>query len=195
MQSTAQVTPKSAFSTIPKSIFGFISEDNRLDMIDYFESGIDKPIVNELGDTARIAALTDSSISVDYAPEATLTLAPISCSGSQIIMLINSLATPTVDSRIQFFTHDWKPIDTESIIAIPKLSDWFVKTDKATKAILDSQVEFLTVEAQYHSDPSTLILTPTIGDYIAPEIVETVTKYLIPQKTYVWTGKKFTLQK
>lgn len=179
---------------MPNALFPYIDQTSRLDLMDYYDSGIEKKVPNQLGDSARIVLIDDAMLSIEYAPGCEISLIPLHRKNDELIMILQTLDIPDRDTSIKFFTHDWKPIDSSKLIDLPKTSDWFAVKDKAKKTLIEENVPFMTMCAVYDADTSKLRLIPTPGDYIAPEHLEEVKGLLYPSFEYLWTGKKFSKQ-
>lgn len=188
----AQITPQSAFTTAPTAAYPFIDRSMRLDMIDYHTDGIDKTMVNSLGDSCRILPSSDAMLVVQSAPGLTHTFVPLQGKSNPVIMVIATADTPSPDSSILFYTHDWKPLPTSRFISLPGLGDWFRSLTKEQKATVAEYVPFLTVKAQYDPATATITLSPTPGDYIDPDRIDEITSLLLPSITYKWNCKRFS---
>lgn len=187
----AQVTPKSAFTTAPNNVFPFINQSQRLDMVDYFESGIDKKLPNLFDDDSRIISLTPTEIVVDYGAGNTVEFVPLNRKGSEIIMMINIRSTPTSDAEVRFFTPNWREIKTSDIMAGPSMSMWFPNLDKKQKAFVAEAVPFMTATATYDSTNCVLTFRPTLGDYIDADKLDEINKLITPEISFKWNGTKF----
>lgn len=192
---SSQVTPRSAFSTMPNALFPYIDQTSRLDLMDYYDSGIEKKVPNQLGDSARIVLIDDTMLAIEYAPGCEMTLVPLHRKNDELIMILQTLDIPDCDTSIKFYSHDWKPVDSGKLIDLPQTADWFAVKDKAQKSLIAGNVPFMTVCAVYDADSSTLRLTPTLGDYVTPEHLEEVKALLSSSIEYLWNGKKFAKQR
>ncbi len=192
LAATAQVTPQSAFTSAPNSVYPLLEQSARLDLIDYATSGIDKTIVNHLSDSCRITVCNDFELTIETEGGLSYSFFPLQRKSETIIMLITTVDTPDADSTVKFYTHNWKQIPTNDILQLPSMKDWTKKIDKQQRKMLDEQLPFLTVEAKYDPATTSLTFTPTPGDYIDADNLDNVKSLLLSQITYKWNGKKFT---
>lgn len=188
----SQVTPQSAFTTAPVDVYPFIDRSMRLDMLDYHSSGIDKRMVNSLGDSCSILPSEESLLNVSTAPGLVHTFVPLEGKSGQIIMIITTADTPSPDSSVAFYTHDWKPLPADRFLSLPDMDNWFSKLSRDDRDMIREYVPFLTYTATFSPSSLTLTLVPTQGDYIDPDRTDRVKTLLVPSIEYKWNGKKFT---
>ena len=115
-QASAQsVTIRDVFRQMPDSLMPYLSKNNRLDFIDFMDSGMKAEVKNQLGGTSQMMALGDDSLTIRMNPSLR---ADILLMDSTVVMI----ETFTVDSiygqsRVHYFDTAWNPI------AAPVLSE------------------------------------------------------------------------
>lgn len=187
----AQVTAKTAFTSAPKEVFPTIPSSVRLDMIDYFESGISRPSANLFGSDVIITGLTDNVITLKNGSIQKVAIIVLPGKSGEIIMTISDLETPATDSEIKFYNSRWEEYDDQKFFANPSLADWTGKLSKTDRASLENMLPFLTFSAVYDPATMTLTLTPTIGDYVAENDRQSVDNALKPSLSYKWNRQAF----
>ncbi|MBO5780471.1 MAG: DUF3256 family protein [Muribaculaceae bacterium] len=188
---SAQLTPRSAFTTAPISVLPAIAEPTRLDMIDYFESGINRPSKTIFEGDAVLTALDDNIASISIGDYQQIDIVVLPYGNKAIIMIIDHLKTPDTTSTIRFYNSRWEQFDTDKMLRLPTLKDWTGKIDKNLRIDLENALPFIMYDAKY--DPATKILTlkPETQGYVAIENHDLVDSNLKPELKYRWTGKKF----
>ena len=115
-QASAQsVTIRDVFRQMPDSIMPYLSKNNRLDFIDFLDSGMKAEVKNQLGGTSQMTSLGADSLTIRMNPSLSTHLLLMD---STVVMI----ETFTVDSiygqsRVYYFTTAWQPI------AVPQLSE------------------------------------------------------------------------
>ena len=115
-QASAQsVTIRDVFRQMPDSIMPYLSKNNRLDFIDFLDSGMKAEVKNQLGGTSQMTSLGADSLTIRMNPSLSTHLLLMD---STVVMI----ETFTVDSiygqsRVHYFTTAWQPI------AVPQLSE------------------------------------------------------------------------
>lgn len=113
---------RDVFKQMPDSLMPYLSQNNRLDFIDFIESDMKAEVENQLGGTSEMVSLAEDSLSIRMNDSMTtdlllLTLdAPVDTI-SQVVVLIETFRVDSVygESSVRFFTKEWKPMQ-ESLI-------------------------------------------------------------------------------
>lgn len=187
----AQMTASKAFATAPQSVFPLLDAGTRLDMIDYYNSNLSTASDNKLQGRSRITALTDKALTVQMSPASSNEILILPAGGADsIIAVITTIATPTPDSHISFYSRDWKPLDTARYFDRPVLSDWLTPDGKKNRSKVESVVPFLLIG--YDWDPATnaLTLTNNTRQFLSADIYEAVSPFMHPSLVYHWDGHK-----
>mgnify|MGYP002522465684 CR=1 FL=1 len=126
-------TVSDMFRVMPDSLLPVLSENNRLDMIDFMASGMKAAVTNRIGGESEMTALTDDSLRVKVSDAQTVTLLLVSPldsieSGNPIICFVRTYGTDEsmLQSVTSFYTTQWSQILQE-----PPLKDADVKRIKA----------------------------------------------------------------
>ncbi|MDE6555915.1 MAG: DUF3256 family protein [Duncaniella sp.] len=190
---SAQLTASSAFTSAPRSVFPLLDNNTRLDMVDYFNSGMDTPSNNLLDGHSVVTALTPSTLTAKIADTSEATVVVLNAdSPSPVIMLISTVATPGLDSKISFYTQEWEPITPASkYFEAPELADWLSPAGKGMEGMVMSASPFMLSSATVDPEGKTLTLTNNLSSFLDPEVYATISEYLLPVKVYHWDGKKF----
>lgn len=116
---------KDVFKAMPDSLIPYLSANNKLDMIDFMESGMKAEVDNMLGGKSEMKSLSADSLTLQLSAglkTAMFLLKPLepvdSC--SQIVCLIQTFGADTLSyaTKIEYFTPNWQPISL-----IPRLSE------------------------------------------------------------------------
>lgn len=188
----ARLTARQAFTEAPQSVFPLLNLDARLDMIDYFESGMANTSKNAMEGQSRITAMTPDkvSISMSEASDYELCLLP-TADGDTAIAVIATVATPAPDSRMSVYSKDWSKNLTSGAFSKPVLSDWLSEEGKERAAEVEGLVPFLLISYSYDPASGVLTLTNNTGRFLSSDIYEIVKPCLKGSITYKWNGKQF----
>lgn len=188
----ARLTARQAFTEAPQSVFPLLNLDARLDMIDYFESGMANTSKNAMEGQSRITAMTPDkvSISMSEASDYELCLLP-TADGDTAIAVIATVATPAPDSRMSVYSKDWSKNLTSGAFSKPVLSDWLSEEGKERAAEVEGLVPFLLISYSYDPASGVLTLTNNTGRFLSSDIYEIVKPCLKDSITYKWNGKQF----
>ena len=175
-----QLTATEAFSSAPASVLPLIDYITRLDMIDYYV----------MQGQSRITALSPMSVSVSVTSGSECQIALLPMRGDTAIVCIETVMTPTPDSRVSVYDRDWKPLSGSSF-AMPAVSAWLTPEGKKQADVVESQVPFMLASAQYSPETDTLVLTNRLSDFLSDDVYGLVKPYLLPSITYKWNSSRF----
>lgn len=121
----AQVKISDLFRQMPDSLLPVLSENNRLDMIDFMASGMKAEVTNRLGGSSEMTLLTDDSLRVKVSDALAVTLLLITPldsieSGNKIICCVRTYGTDEsmLQSVTSFYTTQWNQMNQ-----MPPLND------------------------------------------------------------------------
>lgn len=99
---------RTAFAQMPDSLLPYLSEGNRLDMMDFIDSGMKARVLDQFGDTVCMDILTDSYVHVILSPVSTLELKVLSDS---VFCMVMTYGGKIKESRVTFYDSSWTPVD------------------------------------------------------------------------------------
>lgn len=188
----AQLSASRAFAEAPQTVFPLLDHNTRLDMIDYFNSGMATASKNALDGKSRITSLTPEKVEISMTDASTYELAVIpTAEGDSVIALITTVATPAPDSQMAIFSKDWSDNLTNAIFSKPALADWLTEEGKDNIGEVEGIVPFLLISYTYNPDTKQLVLTNNTAKFVSPELYEMVEPSLRKMMVFSWNGKKF----
>ena len=114
----AQIKISDLFREMPDSLLPVLSENNRLDMIDFMASGMKAEVSNRLGGKSEMTMLTDDSLRVKVSDALTMTLLLITPldsieSGNKVICCVRTYGTDEsmLQSVTSFYTTQWNQMN------------------------------------------------------------------------------------
>ena len=122
--SSAQTKMSQVLKMMPTEMVPYLSENNRLDMIDFVESNMKAEVSNLLDGKTTLMALNDSyaSLKLNDAVSMQLVLLDVSepvDSASQIICVIRNYSAGLKDSQVEFYSVNWKRLDAAHYVSLP----------------------------------------------------------------------------
>ena len=184
----SQTKAKDVFATAPDSIFPLLTTNNRLDCIDLIENNMKATVKNKLEQKAEMTALTDSYLQIKPSERSVVEIKMLNDS---VFCLINTCLGPAPDSRISFFTHDWKPYKTT--FPMPHATDfWTSVPDSLARDASFAQrslEDLLLIQISADKDKPEITLTLQTSELAGKE-KEIAQKYTHPLR-FRWTGKGF----
>lgn len=111
---------RDVFRQMPDSIMPYLSQNNRLDFIDFLDSDMKAEVKNALGGTSEMTTLADDSLSIRMSESLRtdlllMTLAQPIDSMTQIVVKIETFLVDSIygESRVNYYSTEWKPLAFE----------------------------------------------------------------------------------
>ena len=123
--SAQDVTIRDIFKQMPDSLMPYLSQNNRLDFIDFLDSHMKAEVRNTLGGTSEMTALADDSLTIRMSEslKTDLLLLPLAQpidSISQVVAMVETFLVDSIygESRVSYFTPDWQRLPSEPVLSV-----------------------------------------------------------------------------
>ncbi|MBD5255173.1 MAG: DUF3256 family protein [Barnesiella sp.] len=189
--SAAEPAVVDAFKSAPQTLIPLLQNSARLDMLDYFNSGLDTPTSNLINGKSRIVELSDRSMKIDLTPASTLQIMVLPAANKEYFATISTIATPAQDSKLTIYSSDWQQTLTDKLFRTPQLKDWLTPEGRKMLKEIEIQVPFTLVSYDYNPDTQSLILHNNTSSILSREDYEDLKPMMIETLEYRWNGKKF----
>lgn len=188
----ADSTAAQFFISAPTEIFPTIDPMTRMDMIDYFQAGSDRPSKNLVGGECRIIEETPLKIVLTTSPVSEYTLAVLPATGKKqekILMLVRTLKTPAEDSTVTFYNTGWEELT--GLFTVPTLDDWMEPEARKNREDVENAVPFVLAKLSYSPADGKVVFTNNLPDYIPEEALGFASGSIKRELVFRWNGKKF----
>lgn len=188
---SAQLTARSAFTSAPASLLLTLPSSQRLDMLDYYDSGLDRASKDVFGSDCRIDTLAANLITVEIGNVRKLSLYILDDGVKKpLIMAVDRLSTPAVDSSISFYNSKWEQLPTDRIISLPLLADWTGNIAGDKRERIENALPFVMYNADFNPESQQLALSLSTDGYVAREDSALVADSLKKAIIYTFNPKK-----
>ena len=170
--SSAQTKMSQVFRQMPDSVVPYLSENNRLDLIDFADSNMKAEVHNLLEGRSELKKITDdyALLSLNEATRIEMRLLEVSepvDSSASILCVVTTYGIELCDSKVVFYSAKWRKLDAAQRAVLPL---------QPFTAALDEQQPVLTVT------PLSDLDTEMLNEQKEVEKVSTILK---------WNGKMF----
>jgi len=112
------------FREMPAEAVPYLSQNNRLDLLDFMVSGMDAEVVNQLGGKSRLLELTDQYLLLQLNDAVTMEmqLLPVSQpvdSAQHILCVVQTYGTDIRESTVAFYSLSWHPLPASDYLDLP----------------------------------------------------------------------------
>lgn len=184
------------FVSMPDQNIPQLDDAWRKDLVELYNSGKEAKLKNTMNGYSTLLKLTDNYLLLQVTERSTveMKLLPL-VNMTNIICMVTTVNGPVADSKVEFFTTDWKPLDTADLLT-PVSPDWFIRdnADKNSDAFRTaiSLLDMHLIKYALAPDDLTLTATYTTPLYLNKDDREKVLPFLKESpKVYAWDKSHF----
>lgn len=179
---------RALFIEMPDTLLPLLTDNDRRDMIDFWDARMSASVVNRLDGKSRITALTDDFLSVELSRSSSMQIKMLNVEGGDTLLcIVNTVGAEAYDSRIHFYNIRWERVDGLKF-DMPTIVDFFLPSDSVDKALAVSDIYL--VKLSLSADSDSLKAEYTMPLYMSRSDSARVAPQLRPLH-YRWTGKRF----
>lgn len=186
---------RTLFVGMPDSIMPTMTKSERMDFLDYMDSGMRARVRNKLGGESVMTAFSDRSLTVmtSQSGRVEMVLFPLK-NGENLICIIKTVTARYEDSRIQFYSEDWKSVPVEELIELPGFDDYLTKKALSSDSLdVFKKMSMLRLQSVAAVDGGLEFRYSSLEDL--GEEAERYKSWFKPEPLrYIWNGKKFRLK-
>lgn len=183
---------KTVFIQMPDSILPLLSRTDRMDFIDFHDSGMTPKVVNRLGGESVMSYMGDEHLTIQTTAESSFDLILLNRKdGSSLICVINTVNPGYADSQVLFYDESWKRVNSESVLERPSLGDFLTRSalkEDSVNVLFDQSLLRLS-EVEYRD--GSLFFSYTSLDYVGEDADRFRRYFRESALEYRWNGKKF----
>ena len=119
---------RTLFITMPDSITPTLTKSDRLDFLDYMDSGMKARVRNKLGGESVMTLFEENMLSIQTSQSGRMDMLLLKRGKDEnLICIIHTVNAKYEDSRLSFFTEDWKSVPADELIELPVIDDYLTK--------------------------------------------------------------------
>lgn len=185
---------KALFINMPDSLTPLLTKVNREDCIDFLESKMKAQIDNRFGRKSEMTDLSKDYIRMQMSPQTSWQMKVLALNDTtKVICTVSTACAPACDSRISFYTTEWKPLDKSPFITLPVMNDFLNTPDSTTIYAFEEArlaADMLLMKADFNKDNTELTFTLTTPEYMSKETAEKLKPFLRRPIVYRWEKGK-----
>ena len=176
------------YPLIPDSLSLLLTKDNRIELVDNYLNNKEAKIKNKLRGDSELKVLTEDYMLLQTTSNTTLEvkLLPVN-EYYNIICLIQTYCSSACDSKISFYSVDWKPLKNNYFNFDPKFFILSGTECEKTQNMLDA----VTVKYVIEKDGLSLIAASTTEEYMGEDTYNDIATCIKKDITYQWIDGKF----
>ena len=181
------------FASEPGNVFPLLTRTNRLDLVDYYNSGQTVAVPNNLGGTSKLVALDSAYLKVQTSESKVVEMRMLTTGTRDTVMVvIETVLTPVPDSKLTLWNSKWQMLRTDRHFKMPGIDDFIVKKmPRELRADLQDAMIFPLIQLTFKGDRLEQVeATHGLEQFLAPSEFKRFAPYLKPSITYRMSGTK-----
>ena len=180
------------FASEPGNIFPLLTRTNRLDMVDYYNSGQTVSIANNLTGDSKLLELNNNYIKVQTSGAKTVEMLMRTAGKDTVITVIETVMTPVPDSRLTQWNVHWQRFTSDKLFTMPGIDDFFVKKmPKELRADLQDAMIFPLIKLTFTGEShDTIEASHGLEQFLVSNEFQRFAGYLKPSLRYRFNGLK-----
>lgn len=180
------------FATEPGNIFPLLTRTNRLDMVDYYNSGQMVAVPNNLAGETRLLELDSAYLKVQTSNSRVVEMCMRKVGKDTVITVIETVMTPVPDSYLSQWNVHWQRYTSNKLFKMPTIDDFIVKKmPSELRADLQDVMIFPLVQLTFTGESrDTIEATHGLEQFLVPSEYKRFAAYLIPTLRYRFNGLK-----
>ena len=178
------------FATEPGNIFPLLTRTNRLDMVDYYNSGQMVAVPNNLAGETRLLELDSAYLKVQTSNSRVVEMCMRKVGKDTVITVIETVMTPVPDSYLSQWNVHWQRYTSNKLFKMPTIDDFIVKKmPSELRADLQDVMIFPLVQLTFTGESrDTIEATHGLEQFLVPNEYKRFATYLIPTLRYRFNG-------
>ncbi|WP_321518005.1 DUF3256 family protein [uncultured Bacteroides sp.] len=189
---------KSVFINIPDSLCPLLTKVNREDFADFLESKMKAQVKNKMDKMSEMKVLTKDYVSLQTTSLSNFQMKLLQLNDTtKIICVINTVCGPVCDSRISFYTTQWKELPSKDYIDMPGMESFFITPESAKLAAYNdarASLDFYLLKSDLSKDSNELVFTFTSPQNLDESLAKALEPFLKKELVYVWKDGRFALK-
>lgn len=182
------------FTDMPESMMPLLTKSDRMDCMDYMDSGMKAVVTNKLGGNTEMLRFDKNYLSVQLTEVSTFDMKLFYHRDSSVLIcVIQTVCSEMCDSRLSFYDGDWKPIDKSHLIEEPILEDYLIR-DRSKRDSIDFISGYATLRLNkiiVDDEENGLKFTNSSIGYMSEDVSEYLHFFNPEPLLFKWNGKVF----
>lgn len=183
---------RTLFINMPDSIMPMLTKSERMDFLDYMDSGMRGGVKNRLGGESEMTVLEDNMLTVKTSAAGRLDMVLFTRNnGKKLICIIKTVTARYDDSRLSFYNEDWTPVETKTVIKLPQFEDFLTKEALRNDSLADLKKQSMLRLQSVTANDDALEFRYTSLEYIGEDADKYSSWFKSEPLRYIWNGKRF----
>jgi hypothetical protein len=184
------------FIGMPDEYIPQLEDAWRKDLVDLYRASKPATLENTMNGRSTLLKLTQDYMLLQTTERSTVEMKFLPLiNRTYIVCVVTTVSAPVADSRVTFYTTDWKPLEASGLW-LPPEGEWYIRKDanRHNEAFLEatSYLDMDLIHYRLSADSLTLSAEYVTPQYLAAEEREKITPFLTDSpKVYLWRTGRF----
>ena len=180
------------FASEPGNIFPLLTRTNRLDMVDYYNSGQKVTVSNNLSGESSLIELDSIYLKVQSSKSRVVEMRMRTAGKDTVITVIETVMTPVPDSRLTQWNVHWQRFTSDRLFTMPAIDDFLVKKmPQELRADLQDAMIFPLIGLSFTGENhDTIEASHGLEQFLTSNEYQRFAAYLKPSLKYRFNGLK-----
>ena len=180
------------FAIEPGNIFPLLTRTMRLDMVDYYNSGQQVALQNNLTGESELVELDSTYLKVKTSGSRVVEMQMRKVGKDTVITVIETVMTPVPDSRLTQWNSHWQRFTSDRLFSLPSIDDFIVKKMPGElRDDLQDAMIFPLIQLSFKGENHDIIeASHGLEQFLAPSEYKRFADYLKPSISYRYNGLK-----
>lgn len=191
-------TATDVFKQMPENMLPYLTENNKLDMIDFVNANMKSEVTNRFGGNTQMLKLDSTYLKIQLNPAVMLELkllkpsAQLKDSAEWVVCMLTTYGVKSRESKVEFYSSKWNTLDIASPITGLDFKQFLSRPDTMSiekyNEIINNPEEYIYSASLSSTDESMTINASTT---ILMKEQNDILKPLFVTKRLQWDGKTF----
>lgn len=184
------------FVKMPDEYIVELEDAWRKDLVDLYQAGKDAKLQNRMQGTSQLMKLTPDYLKIQTTVRSTVELRRLPLiNDTYIICMVTTVSAPVSDSRVDFFTTDWKPLPVDDLYLPASVNDFLLPEVDTTDVVFLDVMAALDMDLfvyRLNEKAQTLTAEYVTLDYLDTPMREKAKQFFKTEpKVFTWTKGRF----
>ena len=178
------------FTSEPGNVFPLLTRTNRLDMVDYYNSGQQVAVPNNLVGESQLVELDSTYLKVKSSDSRVVEMLMRRVGKDTVITVIETVMTPVPDSRLTQWNVHWQRYTSDKLFSMPAIDDFIVrKMPSELRLDLQDAMIFPLIQLTFTGeDHMTIQAQHGLEQFLTSSEYNRYAAYLRPTLSYRFNG-------
>jgi len=174
-------TAEKLFVSMPDSMILTLTEMTRMELVELYKGGLTAVVENQMGDSCFLIRMTDDYLQVQEGKSSLEIIVLPMVNDSKVVGLIRTVCAPLCDSNLDFYTVNWKRLNTNLFFTPARKERFFkdginLELQEVRNALVPLDISLM----QFHYNPETreLLQYYNTPQYLSAEDQKKAAPYL-----------------